>query len=222
MTINSLNPYAASLLDYMGKDSSKSGMFDASVQNLLGIISQKQSAAVEGSSDPSVKINLSDEAKQLLKDGADPDTTLTGVQKSGQDFMMSFFDGSNLDLDKLSPEMKDIIEGLQGVIAGIEATGRDVSTDLAESRYANGTKKAYTLVGAGQRLRIAIEYKDGAPTKLSLTDISNGKVETADITLKAGTNGKAESMMIERTQRVYENGHMVTLDPIDPLEVDLY
>jgi hypothetical protein len=140
---------------------------------------------------------------------------------SKADFMMSFFDQSEIDLETLSPEVIDLLEGLQGVIGGVTATGRDILTDGAEARYSNGAKKAYTLVGDGQRLRVAIEYADGKPAKLSITDITGGQVETAEITL-----GKDEDdvmrMNIERTQRAHTNGHMVELDPIEPLSVKLY
>lgn len=218
MDINAFKtPYAASLLDYLGNN--KTGYFDSVAQNILSSYTQKNAAAT----DAAVKgdtITLSEEAQKLLAEGAGSETSLTGVQQGAADFMMSFFDQSGIDLANLSGETLDLLDGLQGVIGGVTATGRDMLTDAAETRYSGGTKKAYTLVGDGQRLRVAIEYMEGKPSKLSITDITGGQVETAEITLTE-ENGEMR-MNIERTQRAYQNGHMVNLDAIEPLSVTLY
>ena len=141
------------------------------------------------------------EAKALLAKGGELESGLTGVQKGSQDFMMSFFDESDIDFSKLSDEVLDILEGLQGVIGGVTASGRDVLTDAAESRYSNGTKKAYTLMGDGQRLRVGIDYAEGKPSKLTITDITGGIVETAEITLGKDENGVAR-MTIQQALRI--------------------
>lgn len=222
MTIaNTNNALNLSLVNFL--NNGKSGnMFNSGAQDLLNIISQGKNAGSQTSGDQGVKITLSEEAQKLLADGGELDSNLTGVQKGAQDFMMSFFDQSDIDLSKLSPDVLSILEGLQGVIGGIETTGRDVSTDSAENRYSKGLKQAYTLMGAGQRLRVAIEYtQDGAPKKLSFTDITGAQVETADITLNKDEDGTMY-MTIERTQRQYINGHMTTLDPADPMDIKLY
>ncbi len=220
MDIKSMNAYNASLLDYLGKG--KTGnYFESVAQNLLSAYANGQQTQTQAAADKNVNITLSDEAKALLAKGGELESNLTGVQKGSQDFMMSFFDESGIDLSKLSGEVLDILEGLQGVIGGVTASGRDVLTDAAESRYSNGAKKAYTLMGDGQRLRVGIEYADGKPTKLSITDITGGVVETAEITLGKDDNGVMR-MTIDRTQREYKNGHMASMNPIEPLSMKLY
>lgn len=220
MDIKSMNAYNASLLDYLGKGKTNN-YFDSVAQHLLSAYSNGQQAQNQAASDKNVTITLSDEAKALLAKGGELESNLTGVQKGSQDFMMTFFDESDIDLSKLSDEVLNIIEGLQGVIGGVTASGRDILTDAAESRYSNGTKKAYTLMGDGQRLRVGIDYADGKPTKLSITDITGGVVETAEITLGEDDNGVMR-MTIERTQREYKNGHMAAINPIEPMSMKLY
>ena len=220
MDIKSLNAYNASLLDYLGKG--KTGnYFESVAQNLLSAYAGGQQAQNQAAAEKNVNITLSDEAKALLAKGGELESELTGVQKGSQDFMMSFFDESGIDLSQLSDEVLSILEGLQGVIGGVTASGRDVLTDAAESRYSNGAKKAYTLMGDGQRLRVGIEYAEGKPTKLSITDITGGVVETAEITLGKDDNDVMR-MTIERTQREYKNGHMQSINPIEPLSMKLY
>lgn len=219
MDINAFkNPYAASLLDYL--NNSKTGYFDSVAQNILSTYNTQKNAAATDAAVKGDTVTLSEEAQKLLAEGADGETALTGVQQGAADFMMSFFDQSGIDLANLSDETLGLLEGLQGVIGGVTATGRDLLTDAAETRYSGGTKKAYTLTGEGQRLRVAMELSDGKPSKLTITDISGGQVETAEITVSE-EDGVAY-MNIDRTQRAYQNGHMVDLEAIEPLSVKLY
>lgn len=220
MDVKSLNAYNASLLDYLGKGKTDN-YFESVAGGLLSAYAKGQKAQSEAAADKNVNITLSDEAKALLAKGGELESKLTGAQKGSQDFMMTFFDESDIDLSKLSDEVIAILEGLQGVIGGVSAYGRDVLTDAAESRYSNGNKKAYTLMGDGQRLRVGIDYTDSKPTKLSITDITGGVVETAEITLGKDENNIMR-MTIERTQREYKNGHMESINPIEPLSMKLY
>lgn len=210
--------YTASLVDYL--NNSKTSYFDSVAQSILSTYGAQKSAAIDAAAVQGDTVSLSQEAQQLLANGTDSKSQLTGVQKGAANFMMSFFDQSGIDLANLSGETLDLLDGLQGVIGGTTATGRDMLTDSAETRYSAGTKKAYTLVGDGQRLRVAIDYAEGKPSKLTLTDITGGQVETAEITLTKEDG--VMRMNIERTQRAYQNGHMVNLDPIEPLSVRLY
>jgi len=211
-----------SLLDYMNQG--KSGLFDSVSQGIAAKVSTIQALANNNgaTTDTSgVNITLSEEAKKIIADGnGSSNANISGVQKAGQNFMMSFFDQSGLDLAKLSDGALNLIQGLQDVVAGSGATQRDAMTDIAEQKYNDG-RQVYTLTGQGTRLRIAIDSIDGKPSKLSVTDISNGKVETAEITFET-KNGKPDTMVIERTQREYANGHMVGLSDIDPLAIKLY
>ncbi len=217
-----ISSYTMNLADFLNGGKSNT-LFESASQNLMQKVNNTLAIAAE-KGNSNVNITLSEEAQKLLaSSNSAADTKLTGVKKSAQDFMMRFFDQSGLDLSNLSNEALDLIEGLNGVIAGSEGTQRDMTTDAAENKYANGARESFTLVGNGTRLRIAIEYADGKPSKLSVTDITGGLVETADFTFQASQSGKAvDTMTVERTQRMYNNGHMTSLDPIDPLSVKLY
>lgn len=213
-----ISGYSASLVDYLGKG--KTDYFSAVAQNLLSAYSGQpdQNAA----DTTGVNITLSQDAQKLLDAGTKDSSgkeTVTGTQKTAQNLMLGFFDQSGVDFKQLSAQALDIITGLQDVIGASGATTRDFSTDIAEAKY-NPDRKVYTLTGNGTRLRVAVDYKDGAPSKLSITDITGGKVETAEITL--GQEDGAVSMNIERTQRAYENGHMTTLEEIEPLRFKIY
>jgi hypothetical protein len=220
-SLKNVADYTASLVDYMGKG--KTNYFSSVSQNLINRLpgSQTAQSAIDGYT--SVNITLSEDAQKLLASGTTDSSgkaNVSGVQKTAQNFMLSFFDQAGVDFSELTPQALDLIEGLQGVISGAGASVRDMATDIAEEKY-NPDKKVYTLMGQGTRLRLAIEYADGIPSKLSVTDISGGQVETAEITLQTEKN-KLVSMTIDRTQRQYANGHMTTLDPIEPLVTTLY
>ena len=219
MDLSSLKGYMPSLADYLG--GGKTSYFDSVAQSLSAKTAH-QTAIATGEASGSVNITLSEEARKILEQGnADNGTSkISGVQKGGQNFLMGFFDKSGLDLANLSDEALDLIQGLQDVVAGSNATQRDLSTDMLESQVSKGDRTAYTLVGNGSRLRIAVQSEDGKPQKLSITDIVNGQVETADITISM-EDGKAV-MKVDRTQREYSNGHMTTIAKIDPLSVSLY
>lgn len=223
MDLSSLLGRPPALLDYLGQG--RSGHFDSVAQGMTEKINRVMAlangnGAAQGDAS-GIQISLSEEAQALLasSNGAE-DGKLSGVQKGAQNFLMSFFDQSDVDFKNLSADALDLIQGLGEVIAGSGGTARDLTTDIAESKYNDG-RKVYTLTGNNTRLRVAIDYTaDGAPAKLSVTDIAGGKVETAEITLTREDD--ASLMTIIRTQREYQNGYMVKLSDIDPLAVDLY
>jgi len=223
MDISSLKAYSASLTDFLGKGN-KAGYFDDIANTLMSTVSQLSNPVVtDAETTGGDSVTLSADAQALLAQGASgDDSKQSGVQKAASNFMMSFFDQSGLDLSKLSDNAVDIITGLQGVIGSSAATGRDLTTDMAEEKYAAGTKKVFTLAGNGTRLRLAIDYQDGKPTKLSITDITGGKVETAEITVNTADGTQNGTLAIDRTQREYNNGALTSMTESDPLEVDLY
>ncbi len=219
-SLKNIANYTATLTDYLG---GKNDYFSTAAQNLLANSPQMKAANEALEKHNTVSIALSDEAQKLLAAGTTDGSgksTVTGVQKTAQNFMLSFFDQAGVDLGSLSEDALNLIEGLQDVIGATAATDRDITTDLAEGKY-NPDQKVYTLAGNGARLRLAIQYTDGAPSKLSITDITGGQVETAQITLQS-ENGKLSAMTIDRTQRQYENGHMTTVSEIEPLSIKLY
>ena len=221
MDISSLLGQRLSLLDYLGQG--KSSAFDAASQGVADKVTKIMELvnSQPQQSDSGISVTLSDEAQALLADSnGDAASKLTGVQKGAQNFMMSFFDQSGVDFSQLSDEALNLIQGLGDVIASSAGTSRDITTDAAESKY-NSNRKVYTLTGNDTRLRVAVDYDEaGKPSKLSVTDITGGKVETAEIVLEKQDG--VSTLTINRTQREYQNGHMVKLSDIDPLSVDLY
>lgn len=223
MDIASLLAYRPSLTDYLGKD--KTDLFGAVSQGLTAAVEAAQQKAAESldSGPGGDSVQLSEEAKVLI-DLANKDNkgSLTGTQKAAQNFMMGFFDQSGLELTNLSDQVLDFIEGLNGIIANSGATQRDIATDGMEAKLAEGARKAYTLTGESTRFRIAIEYGAGSkPVKLSITDITGGAVETADITIATDDEGE-KVLNIERTQREYNNGQLTKMEEIPLLSMTLY
>ncbi len=221
-SLKNLSNYRMSLVDFM--NNGKSSYFDSVSQGLLDSVAARYGAAAQASEDSATgdKVTLSEEAKALLAATGDNNANLTGVQKAAQNLLIGFFDQSGIDTSKLSNEALDLIEGLQGVIAGSGATARDLTTDSLEMRHGENGKKVYTLLGNGTRLRLAVEYAEDktTPVKLSITDITGAKVETASITI---TDDEGTMRLnIDRAQREYRNGHMVNSGEIDPLSVKLY
>ena len=212
-----------SLASYLGRDNGTSGLFDTVSQGLTTKIAAAQSKIDNDGGGSQGTVTLSDEAKALLEAGNGSDGgKLSGTQKAAQNFLMTFFDQSGIDFEKLSPDAVKFLAGLQDVIAGTSANIRDHATDLAEAKYSNGTKQAYTLAGNGSRLRIGIEYDaTGKPLSLSVTDITGSQVETASIRL-VGEAKSGAAISIERTQREYAHGHMTKSQALDPLEIGLY
>jgi hypothetical protein len=211
-----------SLIDYMG--GGKAHVFDGLAKAAQARTSAAQQISESAAGNSSVSVSLSPEARNILsrprEDGA-ANSNLSGVQKVAQDFFMSFFDQSGLDLSRLSPETLELIKGFQDVIAGAGPVQRDNTTDALEERHHDGNRKVYTLVGQGSRLRIAIDYEGGKPQKLAITDILNGQVEMANISLE-NAGGTPQSILLERTQRTYANGSLVDSVTKMPVSLRLY
>ena len=221
-SLKSMLSQRSSLLDYMGNG--KTNVFDGLAQSnsaRIGRLQELVAAPETGSS--AISVSLSAEAQQILAEGSVADGKLSGVQKGAQNFVMSFFDQSGIDLSSLSEETRELIRGFQDVIAGAgSAVTRDLTTDLMEENYQNGKRKVYTMVGEGSRLRLTIDYDSGGkPQKLGITDILRGDVEIAEISLEA-KDGKPNGVTVERSQRVYANGSLVDSLTKPPLSLNLY
>lgn len=222
-SLKSMLSHRSSLLDYMGNG--KTNVFDGLAQSNSARINRLQELAATPleTGSKSISVSLSAEAQKILSDGAPADGSLSGVQKGAQNFVMSFFDQSGIDLSGLSAETRELIRGFQDVIAGIgTAVTRDITTDMMEERHQDGKRQVYTMVGDGSRLRLTIDYDaTGKPQKLGITDILKGDVEIAEISLSA-KDGKPDSVTVERSQRIYANGSLVDSLTKPPLSLNLY
>lgn len=212
-----------SLIDYMG--GGKTNIFDTLAQARTAGNAATQAAIAAAQEKNGVdNVSLSADAQAILNaknaDGS-ANPTLSGVQKGALDLFMSFFDDSDIDLTKLSGETLELIKGFQSVIADSGSVTRDVTTDTLEERYQEGNRQVYTLTGTGSRLRIAVDYKDGKPSQLAITDILNGQVEIANITL-GEKDGKADTVLLERSQREYVKGSLVDSVTKMPMSLSLY
>lgn len=221
-SLKSMLSQRSSLLDYMGNG--KTNVFDGLAQSNTARINQMQNLAVSTETgSKSISVSLSAEAQKILADGSTADGSLSGVQKGAQNFVMSFFDQSGIDLPSLSDETRELIKGFQDVIAGAgSSVSRDITTDMMEENYQAGKRKVYTMVGEGSRLRLTIDYDaSGKPQKLGITDILKGDVEIAEISLES-RDGKPNGVTVERSQRVYANGSLVDSLTKPPLSLNLY
>lgn len=213
----------SSLVDYMG--GGKGSIFDTLAQARTAAQANTMAAITAAQEKNGVdNVRLSSEAQAILSaknaDGS-ANPALSGVQKGALDLFMSFFDDSDIDLTRLSGETLELIKGFQAVIADSGSVSRDFATDTLEERHHEGNRKVYTLTGAGSRLRIAVDYKDGKPSQLNITDILNGQVEIANITL-GEKGGKADSVLLERSQREYLKGSLIDSVTKMPMNLSLY
>lgn len=203
--------------------------FSGLSQSLMNALSAKyQSSSQAGGVNTAAGdvVKLSDEAKDLLAQtggSSDDKTQLTGVQKAAQNFLVSFFDESGVDLSKISPQAVTMIGGLQDVIGDSGSTGRDVTTDRMEMSHNKGLRRVYTLTGTNTRLRLSIQYAEDKKTPLTLTmsDIRGGKVDTAEISLAKDKSGVMK-LNIERNRQEYKNGHRTGYAALDPIDVRFY
>lgn len=215
-----------SLANFLGNGGSALGSGGA-MQDVMGSLSRRyqQSNEVLANAGAGDVVQLSEDAEILLAATGreSEDNQLTGIKKGAQNFVVSFFDESGVDLGNISDEAILLIAGLQDVIAASGATGRDMATDRMEMEYSEGNRKAYTLTGEGSRMRIAIEYAEDnkTPVKLSLSDVIGGSVETAEITLAKDHKGVMQ-MNVVRTQQGYQNGVKIVHNDLEPLSVAFY
>lgn len=222
-----LNTVGTSLVSYL--NGGNTGAYGGTAQSVLGALSAKYQGTTDAGGANAAAgdiVQLSSEAQALLKTTSGDDASkskLSGIQKSAQNFLLSFFDESGVDLKKLSGQALTLIQGLQKVIAVDNPTGRDAATDRLEMRNAKGTRRVYTLTGNNSRLRLAIEYAADkkTPVKLTMTDIAGGKVETATISISKDREG-ALSLDVERDKKEYRNGTKVSENTLAPISAKLY
>ena len=210
-----------SLLDYMdgGKMSGT-----ATNSTALSLLNNGLSSDSGGSGDT---VSLSAEAQQILAKlqgtSSDSSSSSTGVTKTAQNFISNFFTASGVDVTKMSDQAQKLLQGFQDLVADSGATSRDTATDTQETRYNNGNRQVYTLVGDGRRIRIAVDYADGKPTGMTMTDISSdGQVISAKVTLTPATDKVGQGLDVAETQYKYSSGILTDSVTKPVLSMDLY
>jgi hypothetical protein len=214
---------SSTLLDYLdgGKMSGTAGSGTA-IQLLNSGLAGSDTTSAAGDI-----VSLSSQAQQLLAQiqakqagAASGDSgTSTGVTKAAQNFIAKFFTDSGVDTTKLSDQAQQLIGGVQDLVADSGATTRDTSTDMQEAKYNGGNRQVYTLVGDGRRIRIAVDYTDGKPAAMTMTDISSdGQVISAKVTLSSDAKG----VDVAETQYKYSSGILTDSLTKPILSMDLY
>jgi hypothetical protein len=221
-----------SLIDYLtGNASSSSGTAggDSSGLDLL----EGDTDSTDSSSD---SISLSPMAQILAAQNGTSTATSSGassssstssassngVQAAASNFLTSFFSQSGVNTSNLSPDAQQLLQGFQSMITNSGATSRDTKTDTLENQYQNGNRQVYTLTGNNQRIRIAIDYTNGTPSDLKITDINGGTVDTATVTLTKDSSGTLSGINIDRGQSTYTNGILASSTTPASISLDLY
>lgn len=212
------------LLDYLDGGKMSGTAANSSALRLLG----NGLAGSDDSSSGGDIVSLSSQAQQLLAQiqakqagstGTGDSSTSTGVTKAAQNFITKFFTDSGIDTTKLSTQAQQLLGGFQDLVADSGATTRDTSTDSQETKYNNGNRQVYTLVGDGRRIRIAVDYTDGKPAAMTITDIgSDGQVTTAKVT--KSDDGKG--LDVAETQYQYTSGILRDSVTKPILSMDVY
>jgi hypothetical protein len=214
-----------SLADYLpgGSQSVSGGSGGAS--GILSLLGGDQDSGSSGDS-----VDLSSMAQQILAAAngqTSPTASASGSgstddQTSAKAMISGFFTDNGVDLSNLSDDAQQLLQGFQDVIDNSGATARDQKTDSLEEQYQGANRKVFTLTGNNTRLRIAVDYKDGKPQTLTLTDIVGSNLETATVSLTQGSDGTATGIQVARSQSSYLNGAMVNAATPAPLSMDLY
>jgi hypothetical protein len=212
-----------SLADYL-PGGSKSVSAGGGASGILSLLGGDQTGA---SGD---NVDLSSMAQQILaaangqtsSTASAPASGSTDDQTSAKAVISSFFTDNGVDLSNLSGDAQQLLQGFQDVIDNSGATARDRKTDSLEEQYQGANCKVFTLTGNNTRLRIAVDYKDGRPQALTLTDIVGSTLETATVTLTQGSDGAAAGIQVARSQSSYLNGAMVNAATPSPLSIALY
>ncbi|MDB5491949.1 MAG: hypothetical protein JWO78_1798 [Micavibrio sp.] len=209
-----------SLLDYM-----EGGKMSGTATNSTALSLLNNGLASDSGSGDTV--SLSPEAQQILArlqgTSSDSGGSATGVTKAAQNFIGNFFTASGVDVTKMSDQAQKLLQGFQDLVADSGATTRDTTTDTQEARYNNGNRQVYTLVGDGRRIRIAVDYADGKPASMTMTDISSdGKVISAKVNMTPATGTVGQGLDVAETQYQYSSGILRDSVTKPVISMDLY
>lgn len=229
-SLTSLINSQPSLADYLnGNSSGSSTSSGSSSDGLLSLLNS-------GSGADGDTVDISSAAQQILNainnqtasasTSSTSSTSSTGVsqiKQGAQNLVTSFFTDSGIDTSQLSDSAKQLLDGFQSLISNSDTSARDNTTDSLEQKYNAGTRKVYTLTGSDERLRIAVDYKDGKPSSLTITDISTGgKVESATVTVANGSDGTPASLNVDETLSDYADGIKTDTEVKPTMSISLY
>lgn len=224
-SISSLLGRMPSLVDYMGGGNGAGGIMapQTSAPSLANTLNQQNGSGGD-------IVSLSPQAQYLMSLAQNGGTNATASGPSGEaaqkgaiTFIAKFFADSGIDTTKLSAESKALLDGLGDLVAGMTNVSQDSTLDSMTKNYVKGQRESYTLQGDGQRISATVQYQDGKPKTLTVTQTNGTTANTATISLGTDSQGKLSSLNIDRVQKNYNSfGGFVGSTEADPLTLALY
>lgn len=213
-----------SLVDYMNGGTGKVGGAQSGGTSLASVLNANDGGGLD-------IVSLSADAQRYLSmqaSGTSANGTATGptgeaAQKGAISFIANFFADSGVNSAKLSDETKKLIAGLSDLITSMTNVAQDSTLDAMTKNYVKGQRESFTLQGDGQRISATVQYEDGKPKSLTVTQSNAGVANTATITLGMDNQGKLSTVDINRVQKVYNSfGGFMGSVAADPLTLALY
>ncbi len=216
MDISSLLFNRPSLANYLD-GGSKSGGFSGSYSSSTALT---QSLFDDGGAggNSAVSLNLSAEAQAIMAQYNGGQQSSGQSTEEAQRFLLEFFADGGIDLENLSAEAEEFLDGLLQVIENMGASGRDAGTDALEKQASKGERDVYTLLGDNRRFRIAIEKGDDGKSTLSIVDIGGDKADIAKVTIGKNQSG-ATIIHVEHAKESFSHGKRIDRAEQEPLMI---
>ncbi len=215
-----------SLVNYLEKNGASAAQIATSTtSSLAGYLAATDSGMGLGDT-----ISLSAQAQAMLATQGAAATGGTGDADGGKsakagatDFIAKFFESNGIDTDKLSEDAQNLLKGIDKIIDNMSGVTRDAGFDNMTSSYVRGQRQSFTLSGNGQRLTATVQYDNGKPVSLTVSNVQGGTATSAAMTLGMDSAGKPSTIEISRTEKKYNSmGAIMSTVAGDPLSVELY
>lgn len=153
-----------------------------------------------------------------------PDSDGGAAAKVGcGNFISKFFEDNGVNMDGLSDQSQQLLDGLAELVAGLGPVSRDTQIDEMTKNYVKGQRESFTLQGDGVRLSAVVQLDNGVPQSLTVTQLQGGVASIATFTLTKDTDGKANGINISRVQKEYGSlGGLVAANEAEPLSLSLH
>jgi|GEM_PF-7061359 len=224
-TISSLMGRMPSLVDYLNQ---QDGTIASSP--LQSLANQSSSGAGAMFGDGGDTVSFSAQAQLLAAQGSGSASSFTpdsdggeAAMKGAVQFIADFFADSGVDMDKMSEETKTLLNGMGELIGAMGSVARDSTIDEMTKSYVKGQRESFTLQGDGTRLSVTVQYENGKPKNLNVTQVQGTTASTALITLGMDDKGAPSTVEIARVQKTYNPlGGLTGTQAADPLSLSLY
>lgn len=227
--MSTINYPNLSLTNYLG-NSTKDTSSSASTAAATGQSITRMPSLADYLGADADTVSFSSMAQSLSASGGTSLSTFTPDSDGGAaakvgcgDFISNFLESSGVDMDNLSADAQKLLDGLADLIANMGAVTQDTKIDGMTKAYVKGQRESYTLQGDGNRLSATIQYTNGVPQSLTVTQLQGSVANTAVFTLGRDDAGKLNSIDVQRVQKEYSGlGGLVGTNEADPLSLALY